>query len=102
LVAQLPKELNARCDIGRSMTTLADSLVAAVLFGLSLLCAEAAVAAPMRCSGEQKICIAVCNKSPDRGSIPACVTNCGLRQSLCMKIGCWDNGIQKYCGLLKQ
>jgi hypothetical protein len=79
-----------------------DSLFAAVLLGLGLLCADAVLAAPMRCSGEQKICIAACNKSPDRGSISTCITNCGLRQSLCMKIGCWDTGFQKYCGLLKQ
>ena len=63
---------------------------------------EAAFAAPMRCSGEQKICVASCNKSTDRSLIPTCVTNCGLRQSLCMKTGCWDSGLQKYCGLLKQ
>jgi hypothetical protein len=79
-----------------------DSLIAAVVFGFALLCIDAAHAAPMRCSGEQKTCIAVCNKSLDRGSISTCVTNCGLRQSLCMKTGCWDTGFQKYCGLLKQ
>jgi hypothetical protein len=79
-----------------------DSLIVALLVGFSLLCVAVAVAAPMRCSGEQKTCIAVCNKSIDRGSIPTCVTNCGLRQSLCMKTGCWDSGIQKYCSLLKQ
>jgi hypothetical protein len=79
-----------------------DSLLAAAVIGLALLCAGAAVAAPMRCSGEQKTCIAVCNKSLDRGSIPTCITNCGMRQSLCMKTGCWDTGFQKYCGLLKQ
>ena len=84
------------------MTMSVDSLIAAFLLGISLLSIETAVAAPMRCSGEQKTCIAACNKSPDRGSISTCVTNCGLRQSLCMKTGCWDNGFQKYCGLLKQ
>jgi hypothetical protein len=56
----------------------------------------------MRCSGEQKTCITACNKSPDRSSISTCVTNCGARQSICMKTGCWDTGFQKYCGLLKQ
>jgi len=79
-----------------------DSLLAAAVIGLALVCAGAAAAAPMRCSGEQKTCIAVCNKSLDRGSIPTCITNCGMRQSLCMKTGCWDTGFQKYCGLLKQ
>ena len=84
------------------MKLLIDSLVAAILFGLALLCSMAAVAAPMRCSGEQKICITACSKSFDKSSISTCITNCGARQSLCMKIGCWDTGFQKYCGLLKQ
>ncbi len=79
-----------------------DSLIAVAVIGLGLLRIDAALAAPMRCSGEQKTCIAVCNKSLDKGSISTCVTNCGLRQSLCMKTGCWDSGVQKYCGLLKQ
>ncbi len=84
------------------MKPLIDSVLIAFLFGLGLLFIEPAVAAPMRCSGEQKICIAACNKSPDRSSISTCITNCGVRQSLCMKIGCWDTGFQRYCGLLKQ
>lgn len=84
------------------MKPLIDSLIVAVLLGLSLLRFEAASAAPMRCSGEQKSCIVACNKNPDRSSITTCVTNCGARQSLCMKTGCWDTGFQKYCGLLKQ
>jgi hypothetical protein len=84
------------------MKPLIDSLFGAVMFGLCLLCIEVAVAAPMRCSGEQKTCLAACNKSLDRSSISTCLTNCGLRQSLCMKTGCWDTGFQKYCGLLKQ
>jgi hypothetical protein len=74
----------------------------AVLLGMTLLDWQVASAAPMRCSGEQKICITNCNKNLDRSTIPTCVTNCGARQSLCMKTGCWDNGLQKYCGLLKQ
>jgi hypothetical protein len=72
------------------------------LFSLVVLDSEIATAAPMRCSGEQKTCIANCNKSPDRSTIAICVTNCGTRQSMCMKTGCWDSGFQKYCGLLKQ
>ena len=84
------------------MKPLIDSLTAAALLGAGLLCAGIAFAAPMRCSGEQKTCIAVCNKSPDKNALSTCVTNCGLRQSLCMKTGCWDTGFQKYCGLLKQ
>jgi hypothetical protein len=99
----LLKALNGQYDIDRRMKRTTDSLVATMLVGLALLSmAAAANAAPMRCSGEQKTCIAACNRSPDRGSIPTCVTNCGLRQSLCIKTGCWDSGVQKYCGLLKQ
>lgn len=88
--------------MGGHMKPLIDSLSAALLIGLGLLCAEPTFAAPMRCSGEQKTCITACNKSPDRSSISTCVTNCGARQSICMKTGCWDTGFQKYCGLLKQ
>ena len=71
-------------------------------FDLALLSAAPAVSAPMRCSGEEKVCIAACKKSVDRSSISTCLTNCGLRQSACMKSGCWDSGPQRYCGLLKQ
>ena len=78
------------------------AVAAAALISLMALDSQIASAAPMRCSGEQKICIANCSKSPDRSTIPTCVTNCGARQSLCMKTGCWDSGFQKYCGLLKQ
>jgi hypothetical protein len=31
-----------------------------------------------------------------------CFTNCGQRQAMCVKTGCWDNGSQKYCGLLRE
>ena len=61
-----------------------------------------AFAAAMRCSGEQTICITSCKKNPDRSTLSICITNCGVRQSACMKTGCWDSGMQKYCGLLKQ
>lgn len=69
---------------------------------VTLLSIVQAFSAPMRCSGEEKLCIAACKKSLDRSSISTCVTNCGLRQSSCMKSGCWDSGPQRYCGLLKQ
>jgi len=75
---------------------------AAGLLGLVVFDGQIASAAPMRCSGEQKICTTNCNKNPNRSAIPACVTACGARQSYCMKTGCWDSGFQKYCGLLKQ
>ncbi len=68
----------------------------------ALVSTAPAFSAPMRCSGEEKVCIAACKKSLDRSSISTCLTNCGLRQSACMKSGCWDSGPQRYCGLLKQ
>lgn len=72
------------------------------LIGLALLCSQSVLAVPMRCSGEQNLCIVACQKNPDRSTLSICVTNCGARQSLCKKTGCWDTGAQKYCGLLKQ
>jgi hypothetical protein len=81
-------------DLGRFVC------IAATLF--ILLWPQTAVAAPMRCSGEQTTCIANCRKNPDRSFLSICVTNCGARQSNCMRTGCWDTGAQKYCGLLKQ
>jgi hypothetical protein len=79
---------------------------AAALAVISAACAVLSTApafsTPMRCSGEEKICIAACKKSLNRSSISTCLTNCGLRQSACMKSGCWDSGPQRYCGLLKQ
>lgn len=75
---------------------------AVLIVGLALLCRYPAFATPMRCSGEQKTCIASCAKGPPGSSITFCLTNCGARQSVCMKTGCWDNGTQRYCGLLKQ
>lgn len=77
-------------------------IAALVAISVALLSAAPAVSAPMRCSGEEKVCIAACKKSVDRSSISTCLTNCGLRQSACMKSGCWNSGPQKYCGLLKQ
>ncbi len=94
--------INTECDIDVRMQPVVNSFIAAFLVGVALLFAGVALAAPMRCTGEQKTCIAACNKSLDRSSLSTCVTNCGLRQSFCMKTGCWDTGFQKYCGLLKQ
>jgi hypothetical protein len=75
-------------------------LLAAGLF--PLLWSQAALAAPMRCSNEQTICITNCKKNPDRSFLSICLTNCGARQSNCIRTGCWDSGVQKYCGLMKQ
>ena len=77
-------------------------VAAIVTISAALLSSAPAFSAPMRCSGEEKVCIAACKKSLDRSSLSNCLTNCGLRQSACMKSGCWDSGPQRYCGLLKQ
>ena len=84
----------------RFLRTIA--VLIAISVAVALLSASPAFSAPMRCSGEEKTCIAACKKSLDRSSISTCVTNCGLRLSACMKSGCWDSGPQRYCGLLKQ
>lgn len=74
--------------------------VAGALAALVLLGPQAG-AAPMRCSGEQKICVTECSKAA-KGVVAVCITNCGQRQAICVKTGCWDNGAQKFCGLLRQ
>lgn len=67
--------------------------------GLALLGAQAR-AAPMLCSGEQKLCIVNCGQA---GAGPSmCVTACAQRKAVCMRTGCWDNGRQRYCGLTRQ
>jgi hypothetical protein len=77
-------------------------IAALVAICVALLASAPAFSAPMRCSGEEKVCIAACKKSLDRPSLSTCLTTCGLRQSACLKSGCWDSGPQRYCGLLKQ
>jgi hypothetical protein len=77
-------------------------IAALVAIWVALLACAPAFSAPMRCSGEEKVCIAACKKSLDRSSLSTCLTSCGLRQSACLKSGCWDSGPQRYCGLLKQ
>ena len=77
-------------------------LAGALAASLALLFCDGVFAVPMRCSGEQTTCIASCKKNPDRSYLSICITDCGARQSICMRTGCWDNGVQKYCGLQKQ
>ena len=93
-MTQLADSPDARL-LSRTGAIVAISVVFAFL-------AAPAMSAPMRCSGEEKVCIANCKKSLDRASISVCLTNCGVRQSACLKTGCWDSGPQRYCGLLKQ
>ena len=73
----------------------------AVIVALYLFAAQGAIAAPMLCSGEQKTCIAACQKSP-HALIGDCIANCRTRFNYCRQTGCWDNGIKRYCGLLRQ
>lgn len=74
----------------------------AAIVGLVLLCAETMQAAPMACNGEQKVCIASCTKSTAGPATGACIANCNARQTMCKQTGCWDNGVNRYCGLLRQ
>ncbi len=70
----------------------------AIVTGLFLLGALTARAAPMMCSGEEKTCIAVCQRSP-RALIGDCIAGCRARGNYCRHTGCWDNGVNRYCGL---
>jgi hypothetical protein len=74
----------------------------AAIVGFVLLCVAPMQAAPMACNGEQKVCIANCNKSPAGSATGVCIANCNARQSMCKQTGCWDNGVNRYCGLLRQ
>jgi hypothetical protein len=72
-------------------------LVAAITAGLTPLSA-----APMRCSDEEKACTTICAKTNDLRKPSACISNCQARQAQCRQTGCWDNGTNRYCGLLRQ
>jgi hypothetical protein len=71
--------------------------VAAVL---GILFAGDALAGPARCSDEKTKCLAVCKISSP--GISPCVTNCNMRQTMCVRTGCWDSGTNRYCGLARQ
>jgi hypothetical protein len=73
----------------------------AVTAALTLLTASA-LAGPMKCSGEQKTCITVCQKTVNPALQAQCVADCGTRLNFCRRTGCWDNGASRYCGLLRQ
>jgi hypothetical protein len=60
---------------------------------------QAAQAAPLRCSAEEKACIAQCNAYTNRGLIPTCIANCRTRMAACRQTGCWTTGPTRYCGL---
>jgi hypothetical protein len=73
----------------------------AAAIALDLSSAQVALAAPMLCSGEQKTCIAACQRNP-RAVIGDCIANCRARFNYCRQTGCWDNGKNRYCGLGRQ
>jgi hypothetical protein len=81
-----------------SLTTLKAMAVAVALY---LLGSQMTFAAPMLCSGEQKTCIAACQKNPPT-LVGDCIANCRARTNYCKQTGCWDNGSKRYCGLLRQ
>jgi hypothetical protein len=83
------------------MTRSAICLIAAVIV-LCLSGAQWAQTAPLRCSAEEKTCIATCNKNSNRTLIPNCIANCRTRMSVCRQTGCWSNGVNRYCGLTRQ
>ena len=74
----------------------------AAIAGLTLLCSQPAPAGPMTCSGELQTCISNCTKNAAFAAAATCIANCRVRQSMCRQTGCWDNGVNKYCGLLRQ
>jgi hypothetical protein len=82
------------------MTTKIISVVAAVV-AAALFGAQGAIAAPMLCSGEQKTCITACQRMPSN-LVADCIAGCRARQNYCKHTGCWDNGTNRYCGLLRQ
>ena len=73
----------------------------AAIVSLYLFAAQPALTEPMKCSGEQKTCIAGCQKMP-RALAGDCIANCRARTNYCKQTGCWDDGSRRYCGLLRQ
>jgi hypothetical protein len=70
--------------------------------GVFLLWCGIAVAEPMKCSGEQQICLKSCTALTDATRLKACVNTCSQRQAACRQTGCWNNGSSTYCGLMRQ
>lgn len=69
---------------------------------LCLLTAAPVFAGPMKCSGEQKTCIIVCQKTINPALQAQCIADCRNRLNFCRQTGCWDNGTNRYCGLMRQ
>ena len=72
------------------------------LIALLTFLASAAHAAPMKCSGEQTSCVAACQRLLDRVQATNCANACRDYFNYCRATGCWDNGRNRYCGLLRQ
>jgi hypothetical protein len=83
------------------MTDLLSRTVVVAAGALLLWCGTAA-AEPMKCSGEQQMCITNCAKLADPTRLKACVSSCSQRQAACRQTGCWNNGSSTYCGLMRQ
>lgn len=73
--------------------------VTAVVF--ALIGARAALAEPMKCSNENRTCLAACARLP-AGQGQPCLEGCRASQAYCIRSGCWQNGNTRYCGLTKQ
>jgi hypothetical protein len=86
------------------LARITDQIIRAVVVaaGALLLSCGTAAAEPMKCSGEQQMCVANCAKLTDQIRLRACVTNCSQRLAACQQTGCWNNGSSNYCGLLRQ
>jgi hypothetical protein len=78
---------------------VADAIAAAVAL---VMLASAAAAEPMKCSTERQSCAAACRKYADQKPWRVCMTACSQQQASCMRTGCWNNGGNTYCGLLKR
>jgi len=76
-------------------------LILALGAALAFVCAQQAQSAPMMCSSEQRSCLAACQKNPP-ALIANCISNCRAYFNYCRSTGCWDNDINRYCGLLRQ
>lgn len=84
------------------MRRITGTFTGAALAAVILLGAPAALAEPMKCSGEQKTCVANCVKAGNTAQAKQCAENCRVSQANCMRSGCWANAALRYCGLLKQ
>jgi hypothetical protein len=66
------------------------------------LLAAPAIAAPMKCSGEQQTCNTVCLKAVNPALQAQCIADCHARLNYCRQTGCWDSGTSRYCGLMRK